>query len=148
MVYTRAMFVAPGLQRVMHGKGDVEGFRVVYDVQPDGNLALESAVADDGTHDTVYLDAAEVMSLDPKRPTFYSTVWSHQLGGHGLRSASQLAYRQCFGPGHLRPLPESIAHDFALAGRAPPAHVEALGGRILGGPTQIAKAPAKSSPRL
>jgi hypothetical protein len=133
LVYTRTLFVGPGLQRAIHGKGDVEGFRIVYDMQPDGTLNVERAVADDASHEYVYLDANEVLAMDPTRPTFYSNVWSHQLGARGVHAMSDLDYVRCFDKGHVRPLTDAIAKDFALAGRAPPAHVEALGGRALGG---------------
>ena len=136
MLYTRTAFVGPGLQRAISGKGDVEGFRIVYDVQPDGTLKVERAVADDGTHARVDLSAAEVMAMDAERPTFYSNVWSHQLGGRGARSKSDLAYVRCYGPGRVLPLPDSVDSEFALVGRAPPAHVEALGGRLLGAADQ------------
>jgi hypothetical protein len=136
MVYTRSMFVGPGLQR-LYGKGDVEGFRIVYDLRKDGTLEVERAVADDGTHDPVLLDRADVMALDAKRPTFYSNVWSHQLGGRGLRDKSSLSYLRCFGKGNVRPLTDALSADFTLDGRAPPAHVEALGGRVLGGPLPV-----------
>jgi hypothetical protein len=143
MFYTRAMFVGPGLQRAMHGKGDVEGFRILYTPQPDGSLEVDRAVADDGLHDIVHLSREDVMALDPQRPTFYSNVWSHQLGGRGVRSKADLSYVHCYGPGHVKPLPEGISHDYALAGRAPPAHVEALGGTAIGAPLVIA---AKARP--
>jgi hypothetical protein len=148
MFYTRAMFVGPGLQRAMHGKGDVEGFRIVYDLRPDGTLEVERAVADDGSHDTVLLDRADVMALDPKRPTFYSDVWSHQLGGRGLHDKSALSYLRCYGAGHLRPLTDAVTDDFTLAGRAPPAHIEALGGRVVGGPLPVSAKASGPRPRI
>src|SRR5262249_42318503 len=30
LVYSRSLLVGPGLQRAIYGKGDVEGFRIVY----------------------------------------------------------------------------------------------------------------------
>lgn len=148
MFYTRAMFVAPGLQRFMHGKGDVEGFRVVYDLRPDGTLEVDRAVADDGTHEPVQLARADVMALDPNRPTFYSSVWSHQLGGRGVHDRSSLSYVQCFGPGHIRPLTDQLSDEYALAGRAPPAHIEALGGRVVGGPLPVSAKASGLPPRM
>jgi hypothetical protein len=136
LFYTRAAFVAPGLQRALSGKGDVEGFHIIYRVSPEGSLVVESAMADDGSHAAVRLEAKDVLALDPARPTFYSDVWSHQLGGRGVKSMADLAYVRCFGPGRLLPLPDSVSDDFAIAGRAPPAHVEALGGRPIGAPDQ------------
>lgn len=132
MVYTRSVFVGPGLQRALSGKGDVEGFRIVYEQRPDGTLEVEHAVADDGSHRIVELAAADVLAMDPERPTFYSRVWSHQLGGRGLHSMSALATVHCFGRGSVLPLPDPIIAEFALGHRAAPAHVEALGGRMLG----------------
>jgi hypothetical protein len=147
MFYSHGLFFGPGVQRAASGKGDVEGFRIVYDLRSDGTLKVESAVADNGTHGTVHLAAADVMRMDANRPTFYSEVWSHQLGARGVRKHSDLAYVKCFGPGMVRRLPDDIENEFALADRAPPAHIEALGGRVLGGPVQAAKAaPAPATP--
>jgi hypothetical protein len=138
MVYTRSLFVRPGLQRLLSGKGDVEGFHVVYELRPDGTLKVERAVADDGSHQPVQLAAADVFALDPERPTFYTTVWSHQLGGRGLRSMQDLDYVRCYGSGKVLPLPDAVDSEFALSGRAPPAHVEALGGRPIGSQVETA----------
>jgi hypothetical protein len=148
MVYSHGLLIAPGLQRALSGKGDVEGFRIVYDPLPDGTLRVDRAVADDGSHGPVYLTAADVLALDPERPTLYSDVWSHQLGARGLRSRSELAYLRCFGRGHILPLPDTIEDDFALGGRAPPAHVEALGGRMLGAAVQDARRRGTRPPPL
>jgi hypothetical protein len=138
MFYTRAMFVGPGLQRAIHGKGDVEGFHIVYTQRPDGTLDVERGVADDGSHELVNLSREQILALDPQRPTFYTDVWSHQLGGHGARAKSELSYLHCYGPGHVRELPDGVSDEFALAGRAPPAHVEALGGTTIGAPMILA----------
>lgn len=135
-VYTRSAFVGPGLRSAISGKGDVEGFRVIYEAGPDGSLVVESALADDGTHKLVHLDAKRVLALDPERPTFYSNVWSHQLGGRGVKSMADLAYVRCFGQGKVLPLPDAVADEFAVGGRAKPAHLEALGGRPIGAPDQ------------
>jgi hypothetical protein len=136
MAYTRTVFTGPGLQRALSGKGDVEGFRIVYAVAEDGTLAVEHAVADDGSHDLVHLDASDVLAIDARRPTFYSDVWSHQLGARGARSMADLSYVTCYGTGHILPLPDSVDADYELRGRAPPAHVEVLGGRLIGAPDQ------------
>ena len=127
LVYSRALFVAPGLQRALHGKGDVEGVRVFYDVV-DGELRVDRAVADDGTHDEVELSRADLYALDPARVVVYSDVWSHQLGGKGARNKDDLAYLRCFKGDRIQPLPDTIAREFnAVEGRAGPAHVEAMG---------------------
>jgi hypothetical protein len=139
MFYSRALLVAPGIQRATSGKGDVEGVRVFYDVGEGGTLTADRAVADDGVHDDVQLSRSEVYALDQKRPTFYSDVWSHQLGGRGARSKDDLAYVRCYSGEHLRPLPDAIAREFDVDDRrrAPPAHVEAMGTPV-GGETSVA----------
>jgi len=131
LVYSRALLVAPGLQRALYGAGDVEGVGVVYDRTADGSLRFDHALADDGTHDAVALTRAQAFTIDQNRPTFYSQVWSHQLGGHGARTRSDLAYVRCYDERSIRPLPEAVARDFRVDGddRAPPAHVERNGGR-------------------
>ncbi|HSO31244.1 MAG TPA: hypothetical protein VLT33_01975 [Labilithrix sp.] len=146
LVYSHGLFFEPGLQRALSGKGDVEGFRIVYDQRPDGTLRVEGAVADDGSHDPVYLTAADVLAIDPARPTLYSDVWSHQLGGRGKHSRAELSYVRCFDAAHIALLPDAVEKDFALAGRAKPAHGEGLGGRMLGAPVQEAKRRAAGTP--
>lgn len=128
LVYSRALMVAPGLQRAMYGKGDVEGVRVVYSIDPRGGLRVERAAANDGVHEPVTFTKDEVFALDPSRPVFYSDVWSHQLGGKNARSLSDLKYVRCYDREHVRPLTDSIAREFAIdtSQRARPAHVEAL----------------------
>jgi hypothetical protein len=133
LVYSRALLVAPGLQRALYGAGDVEGVGIVYDRMPDGSLRFDHALADDGTHTPVALSRAQAFSLDQDRPTFYSEVWSHQLGGQGAVSKQDLAYERCYGEGSIRPLPDSIARAFRVDddNRAPPAHAERASGRRL-----------------
>jgi hypothetical protein len=126
LVYSRALFVAPGLQALLYGPGDVEGFRIVYAREPNGSLSAREAVADDGQHAPVALSAADLHRLDPARPTLYTTVWSHQLGGTGVRSAEDLVMRRCYGQGRLTPLTARVARELRLEGRAPMAHVERL----------------------
>ena len=41
LVYSRALLVAPGLQRALYGAGDVEGVGVVYDRLADGSLRFD-----------------------------------------------------------------------------------------------------------
>jgi hypothetical protein len=135
LVYSRALLVAPGLQRALYGKGDVEGVRVKYAVLADGSLRLERAVADDATEGPVVLSREEAFALDVERPTFYSSVWSHQLGGRGARVRSDLDYVRCYQEGSVRPLPDPVARFFRVdENRAPPAHVERAGGRRLDRP--------------
>jgi hypothetical protein len=131
LVYSRALLVAPGLQRALYGAGDVEGVGVIYDRLADGSLHFDHALADDGTHTSVALSREQAFALDQNRPTFYSEVWSHQLGGRGAHRRSDLAYERCYGEGSIRPLPESVARAFRVDWdhRAPPAHVELTGAR-------------------
>jgi hypothetical protein len=131
LVYSRALLVAPGVQRAMYGAGDVEGVEVVYDVTPDGSLRVDHAVADDRTERPITLTRDDAYALDPKRPTFYSEVWSHQLGGRGLQSPTELAYVRCYEGDSIRPLAESVAGAFRVERRAGPAHVERGGGHRL-----------------
>ncbi len=122
LVYTHGLFFGPGIQRVAYGKGDVEGFRIVYRVGADGGLAVEHGVADRGDHSEVRLERAELLSVDPARPTVYSRWWSHQLGGQGA-GPDDLVHRRCYGAGAIRPLPPEVALDFRLDRRARPARV-------------------------
>lgn len=128
MVYSRALLVAPGIQRAMYGAGDVEGVSVVYDVRPDGSLSFEHASADDGTEHPVVISRERAFALDPDHPVFYSDVWSHQLGGNGASSRQNLAYLRCYEGDAIRPLPDDVASGYHLENRAGPAHVERLGG--------------------
>ncbi len=41
LVYTHALLFAPGVQRAVYGKGDVEGFRILYSVGEEGRLTAE-----------------------------------------------------------------------------------------------------------
>jgi hypothetical protein len=130
LVYSRALFVGPGLQRAMYGAGDVEGVAIVYRRAPDGSLRVDEAFADDHDEETVRLSRDEVFALDATRPTFYSDVWSHQLGARGARSRSELSYVRCYeGPDAIRPLPDAVARAFRVEGRADPAHIEQRPGR-------------------
>jgi hypothetical protein len=130
LVYSRALLVGPGLQRAMYGAGDVEGFRIMYGRSPDGALHVDEATADDRTEEEVALSRADVFRLDRERPTFYSDVWSHQLGARGARSRADLAYVRCYqGSDAIRPLPDAVAREFRIDGRADPAHVETMNGR-------------------
>ena len=131
LVYSHGMFFGPGVQRFAYGRGDVEGVRVAYVRAENGSLIVDSAVAQDVRHRTVQLSAADVMSVDSQRPTFYSDVWSHQLGGKGLKSRSDLSSVRCYGAGHIEPLPEQLIAEYKLDRRAKPAHVEGLGGHLL-----------------
>lgn len=128
-VYSRALFVAPGLQRVLYGPGDVEGVTVVYDERADGTLEVHHAVADGDDERPLTLLRDEVLAIDPARPTFYADNWSHQLGARGARSPNDLSYVRCYEGDAVRPLTAAIDHDFHLANRAGPAHVERWPGR-------------------
>jgi hypothetical protein len=130
MVYSRALWIGPGLQRALYGAGDVEGITVVYRPRADGSLSIDHALVDDGGEHPHQLSRADVLALDPARPTFYSDVWSHQLGGRAARSRRDLVEERCYEGDSIRPLPETVAHDFRIDdNRAPPAHVERVAGR-------------------
>jgi hypothetical protein len=131
LVYTRTLFVAPGLQRAMFGAGDVEGVSIVYSPQPDGSLAFDHATTDDDSEHPITVSRERAFALDAQQPTFYSDVWSHQLGGTGASSRSDLAYERCYSGDSIRPLSDELASTYRLQRRADPAHVERLGGTPL-----------------
>ncbi|XXX82293.1 hypothetical protein WMF30_26390 [Sorangium sp. So ce134] len=122
LVYTHGLLVGPGVQRVAYGKGDVEGFRIVYRAGEGGRLTAEHGAADRGDHGEVRLDRADLLAIDAARPTVYSRWWSHQLGGQGA-GPGDLVYRRCYGAGAIRPLPPDVALEFRLDRRAGPARV-------------------------
>ncbi|HEY4015456.1 MAG TPA: hypothetical protein VGM06_19055 [Polyangiaceae bacterium] len=127
LAYSRALLVAPGVQRALYGAGDVEGVSIFYEVTPTGELRVDHALAEDRRERVIALSRREVFALDRRRPTFYSEVWSHQLGGRGARSLSDLTYVRCYEGDSIRPLPDDVARAFRLGDRAGPAHVERLG---------------------
>ncbi len=130
LVYSRSLLVGPGLQRALYGPGDVEGVAAIYDVQPDGTLRLDHAVADDDDERPTVLSRAEVFAVDPARPTFVTDEWSNQLGSRRARSRDDLSTSRCYGPDAIRPLPDRVAREFRLdTDRARPAHVELGPGR-------------------
>jgi hypothetical protein len=131
LVYSRALLVAPGLQRALYGLGDVEGVSIVYSRSPDGSLHPEEASGDDDSEHAVSIPRDRMFALDPARPTFYTDIWSHQLAGSGATSRDELAYVRCYDNGSIRPLPDSVASAFRVEHRAGPAHVEKLGGKRL-----------------
>jgi hypothetical protein len=139
LVYSRALLVAPGLQRAMYGLGDVEGVSVVYAEDDRGTLHPEEASGEDRTEHTVPISRAEMFALDPKRPTFYTDIWSHQLAGRGARTLKDLQYVRCYDKKSIRPLPESVSAAFRVENRAGPAHVEQTGGTRL----DVAEPPEK-----
>jgi hypothetical protein len=128
MVYSRALMVAPGIQRAMYGAGDVEGVSIVYDVRPDGSLSFDHATADDRDEHPTVISRDRAFALDPDRPVFYSDIWSHQLGGNAASSRRDLAYLRCYEGDAIRPLPDDVARAYHVEGRADPAHVERLDG--------------------
>ena len=134
MVYSRALWIAPGVQRALYGPGDVEGLSIVYDVGAGGSLSIDHALVDDGSEQMLEVTRSDVLALDPQRPTFYSNVWSHQLGGHSAHSRRDLVEERCYQGDDIRPLPDGLARTFRLdehTDRAPPAHVERIAGRRL-----------------
>jgi hypothetical protein len=128
MVYSRALLVAPGIQRAVYGAGDVEGVSVVYEVRPNGLLSFEHATADDRAERPIFISHERAFALDAEHPVFYSDVWSHQLGGGGASSRRDLAYLRCYEGDSIRPLTDALARSYRLENRADPAHVERLGG--------------------
>jgi hypothetical protein len=125
--YSHLFFVFPGAQRWIHGPGDIEGVRVLFEQQADGTWAAVSAVADDGTHDEVPLSPDDFID-DQGRVVLMTDVWSHQLGatGAGRIPQPQMGNVSCFAGDALLPMSEQVAADFRLGSpsdprRAPPA---------------------------
>jgi hypothetical protein len=91
LVYSRALLVAPGLQRALYGKGDVEGVRVKYAVLADGSLRLERAVADDATEGPVVLSTWS----GPRSTAAYgATSWGVEAPGYAPISTTCAATRR------------------------------------------------------
>jgi hypothetical protein len=120
LVYTRSLLVGPGLQRALFGRGDVEGFRVVYAPDGHGGLRAESAVADDDQHRRAVLTRAELFAADPAKITMATSTWSHHLGARVERTRD-LVYRRCYGPESIRPIDREVVRRFHLERRARPA---------------------------
>lgn len=125
VVYSRALLIAPGLQRAAYGKGDVEGFRVIYEVDEASHLKAVEAFADDGYHRPERLKRADLFSIDPAKLTVYTDTWNHHLGAKGSTSGD-LVSRRCYGPGSIRPLTQAVAREFHLERRALPAAVGSI----------------------
>ncbi len=122
LIYTRGLLVAPGLQRAAYGRGDVEGFRVIYGVSATGELRVESALADDPRHRRAELSRAELFAADPARITLVTDTWSHHLGAR-VGQVGELVYRRCYEASSIRPLDGEVSRRWNLAARAWPAAV-------------------------
>lgn len=119
--YTHFLFVAPGLQRVLYGAGDVEGATIEYEVSEDGRLSVLGAFADGEGHGEVELQASELVTRDG-RVALMTDVWSHQLGARdaGRHADRPGTYRVCFGGDRLRPLDAATAREFRLGSATHP----------------------------
>jgi hypothetical protein len=122
LVYTRGFLIAPGVQRAMYGRADVEGFRVLYTPLGDGGLRVEGAVADDDGHRRADLSRADLFAADPARITLATRTWSHHLGAR-IGRPGDLVYRRCYGPRSIRPIDRDVTRRFNLENRAWPALV-------------------------
>jgi hypothetical protein len=113
--YSHLFFLLPGLQRVLHGPGDIEGARVVYE-QRNGRWMPVSAVADDALHQEVALDPGDFVD-GQGRVVLMTDVWSHQLGAKGARAFVEGQHDGgvvCYGRNTLSPLTTRIADVFRL----------------------------------
>ena len=119
--YSHFFFLFPGAQRLLHGPGDVEGARVVYEQQDDGRWTPVSAVASDGFHHEVPLAVDDFVDRDG-RVVLMTDVWSHQLGAKGGRSFADGRSQdlKCFGGDTMSPLTEEIARLFRLGSPSDP----------------------------
>jgi hypothetical protein len=113
--YSHLFFLFPGLQRVIHGPGDIEGARVVYEQRDNGHWAPVSAVADDGLHQEVVLDPGDFVD-GQGRVVLMTDVWSHQLGAKGGRAFvdGRRGNVVCYGHGTLSPMTAQVADSFRL----------------------------------
>jgi hypothetical protein len=119
--YSHFFFMFPGAQRFIHGPGDVEGARVVYEQQDDGRWTPVSAVASDGFHREVPLATDDFVDGEG-RVVLMTDVWSHQLGAKGARSFAdgRSGELTCFGGDTMAPLTEEVAHLFRLGSPTDP----------------------------
>jgi hypothetical protein len=119
--YSHFFFLFPGMQRIIHGPGDIEGARVVYEQGDDGRWTPVSAVADDGFHRQVALSPEDFVDASG-RVVLMTDVWSHQLGAHGARSFSERRQNEmsCYQGDSLSPLTDEIARIFRLGSPSDP----------------------------
>jgi hypothetical protein len=111
--YSHGLFVLPGLQRVVHGPGDVEGVLVVYEIER-GRLRPLHAIADDEFHREVRLSRDDVIA-DDGSVIVMTEAWSHQLGARrAARRVAEASELRCFEGGGLRPLTRDLADAFRL----------------------------------
>jgi hypothetical protein len=122
LVYTRALFVAPGAQRALYGKGDVEGFRVVYEAAPGSPLSADEVDTDDTYHRAKRIGRADLFAFDPGRLTVFAEGWNHHLGTKAAQAGDVVSLR-CYESTAIRPLTAEIAREFHLERRARPAAV-------------------------
>jgi hypothetical protein len=125
--YSHLFFLFPGMQRMIHGPGDIEGARVVYEQSDDGHWAPVSAVADNGMHQEIVLAPDDFID-EQGRVVLMTNVWSHQLGAKGARAFAEGRHDGvvCFQRDRMAPLTERVAELFRLGTaarprRAPPA---------------------------
>jgi hypothetical protein len=125
--YSHLFFMFPGARYWIHGPGDIEGARVVYEQQDDGKWRPVSAVASDGFHHEVPLSTDDFVDAEG-RVVLMTDVWSHQLGARGARAFTddRKDAVACYGGDSISPLTDEIARMFRLgspsdARRAAPA---------------------------
>jgi hypothetical protein len=119
--YSHLLFMFPGAQRLIHGPGDIEGARVVYEQQDDGRWVPVSAVGSDGLHREVPLSTDDFVDHDG-RVVLMTDVWSHQLGAKGARAVADRSRDavRCYGGDSMSPLTDEIARIFRLGSPADP----------------------------
>lgn len=120
LVYTKMLMIAPGAQRLLYGKGDVEGFRILYDALPGGALRAREGASDDTYHRPTRLDRATLFSSVPGRLTVLTEGWNHHLGARGAGARAPVSLR-CYEQSSIRPLTDDVAREFHLERRAGPA---------------------------
>jgi len=123
--YSHTFFVLPGAQQAIYGAGDVEGALVAYVIDADQTLHPRFAIAENGLHEAVRLEADELVD-DRGRVILLSEVWSHQLGGHRAAArARSAASLRCFVGEALEPLTPELAANFRLGSPSSPERAKA-----------------------
>src|SRR5450432_1372016 len=108
--YSHLFFLFPGAQRLLHGPGDIEGARIVYEQNDEGRWIPVSGVADNESHHEVRLSPEDFIDGDG-RVVLTTSVWSHQLGTRSVHqpTGGDTSKSVCFGGASLAPLTGEIA---------------------------------------
>jgi hypothetical protein len=119
--YSHLFFMFPGAQRFIHGPGDIEGARIVYEENEEGRWVPIAGAVDDAFHREVALSPSDFVD-SAGRVRLTTDVWSHQLAASQMsqpRTAPE-GRQACFGGSSIAPLTEAVADAFRLGSQADP----------------------------